>query len=76
MQAVNLSSSSFFVPDMLSRAYLNYGVALSEASLTFWLMIIVPFSYLNNNNKVVFTIKLLVFLTITSMVMDTIISDN
>lgn len=33
MQAVNLSASSFFVPSYNSMKYINYGAAVSEASL-------------------------------------------
>ncbi|BBH05393.1 Calcium-binding EF-hand family protein [Prunus dulcis] len=33
LQAVNLSASSYFVPDFASMEYLNYGAAVSEAIL-------------------------------------------
>lgn len=40
MQAVNLSASSYFVPDFSSMQYLNYGAAVSEVKLApntfFW----------------------------------------
>lgn len=32
LQAVNLSVNSLYVPDFVSRSYLNYGAAVSEAS--------------------------------------------
>ena len=33
-QAVNLSASSYYVPDFSSMRYLNYGAAVSEASFS------------------------------------------
>ncbi|XP_015873264.3 indole-3-acetaldehyde oxidase-like isoform X1 [Ziziphus jujuba] len=33
MQAVNLSASSYYAPDMLSTSYLNYGAAVSEVEV-------------------------------------------
>ena len=33
LEAVNLSASSYYVPDFASMKYLNYGAAVSEASL-------------------------------------------
>lgn len=38
-QAINLSANTYFVPDLRSQAYLNYGAALSEVKP--W-----PFSYI------------------------------
>ncbi|KAM0951938.1 putative oxidoreductase [Dioscorea sansibarensis] len=33
VQAINLSASTYFVPDLRSQAYLNYGAALSEVEV-------------------------------------------
>lgn len=32
LNAVNLSASTYFVPDLMSMQYINYGAAVSEAS--------------------------------------------
>lgn len=32
LQAMNLSVNSLYVPDFVSRRYINYGAAVSEAS--------------------------------------------
>uniref|UniRef100_A0A2P2MQG6 Abscisic-aldehyde oxidase isoform X1 n=1 Tax=Rhizophora mucronata TaxID=61149 RepID=A0A2P2MQG6_RHIMU len=34
LESVNLSAASYFVPDFASMQYLNYGAAVSEASLS------------------------------------------
>lgn len=40
LQAVNLSASSYFVPDFASMEYLNYGAAVSEASLSLTVLLL------------------------------------